>query len=296
MTQSRLEKAGILQNVILALFAVLCLFPFVVLIISSFTNENTLIRYGYSIFPKKLSMNAYVYLYHQGTAILHSYGITVFVTAAGTVVGLFVTAMLAYPLSRDCLPKRGVFSFFVFFSMLFNGGLVPTYFLYAKYLGFKNTVWALLIPALLLNGFNVMIMRSSFAQSIPPSLIESAYIDGASEMQIFRKIVIPLSTPIMATIGLFIGIAYWNDWYNGLIYLTDPKMFSIQVLLNRIISDAEFLSSSNLGSTVSSQAIQTPTTSVRMAIAVIAVVPILVAYPFFQRYFIKGLTIGAVKG
>lgn len=296
MTQSKLEKASILENIILMLLTVVCLFPFAVLIVSSFTDENTLIRYGYSIFPKKFGTDAYTYLYHQGAAIARSYGITVFVTVVGTVVGLLITAMLAYPLSRSCLPKRGAFSFFVFFSMLFNGGLVPTYFLYAKYMGIKNTVWALVLPSLLLNGFNVMIMRSYFAQNIPSSLIEAAYIDGASEIQIFGKIVIPLSTPIMATIGLFIGIAYWNDWYNGLIYLTDQNMFSIQVLLNHIISDAEFLSSSNLGSTVSSRAIKTPTTSVRMAIAVIAVVPVLIAYPFFQRYFIKGLTIGAVKG
>jgi putative aldouronate transport system permease protein len=296
MTQPKIQRACIAQNIVMIIFSVLSLFPFVVLISSSFTDENVLIRSGYSMFPQKFSLEAYNYLWAQGETLVRAYGITIFVTVLGTVAGLIMTAMLAYPLSRKNLPKRGIFAFFVFFSMLFNGGLVPTYFLYARFLGLKNTIWALIIPGLLVNAFNVILMRTFFTLNIPTSLIESADIDGANEIQIFGKIVLPMSLPIMASIGLFIGIAYWNDWYNGLIYLTDQNLFSIQVVLNRIISDAQFLTSSNLGSTVSSQALKTPTTSVRMAIAVIAVIPIMVSYPFFQKYFVKGMTIGAVKG
>ena len=173
---------------------------------------------------------------------------------------------------------------------------MPTYLMYVRYFHLKNTLLALLIPGLLVNSFYVMIMRSYFKSNIPDAIIESAYIDGASEIKIFKKIIMPLSVPIIATVGLFVGIAYWNDWYNGLIYLTESKLFSIQNVLNRIISDAQFLASSNLGSTVNTSSISLPTTAVRMAIAVVTILPILVVYPFFQKYFVKGIALGAVKG
>ncbi|MGN6711976.1 carbohydrate ABC transporter permease [Anaerocolumna jejuensis] len=291
-----MKKRAIIPNIILALTSIICLVPFLLLIISSLTDENTLLLYGYSFFPRKWSLRAYQYIWQQGLVIVRAYGITVFVTLAGTLVGLMITAMLAYPLSRKDLPLGRIFAFFVFFTMLFNGGLVPTYLMYVKYLHIKNTLLALIVPGLLVNSFFCMIMRSYFVSNIPDAVIESAYIDGANEFKIFSKMILPLSKPIMATIGLFLAINYWNDWYNGLIYLTDTKLFSIQNVLNRMISDAQFLASSNLGSTVNAGAIKIPSTSVRMAIAVVTILPILMAYPFFQKYFIKGITIGSVKG
>jgi len=290
------KKRAIIPNLILALTSILCLVPFLLLIASSFTDENALVLYGYSFFPKKLSLKAYQYIWQQGIVIVRAYGITVLVTILGTGVGLTITSMLSYPLSRKDLPFGKIFAFLVFFTMLFNGGLVPTYLMYVKYLHIKNTLLALIVPGLLVNSFFCMIMRSYFISNIPDAIIESAYIDGANEFKIFTKMVLPLSKPIMATIGLFLGVNYWNDWYNGLIYLTETKLFSIQNVLNRMISDAQFLASSNLGSTVNAGAIQLPATSTRMAIAVVTILPIFVAYPFFQKYFIKGITIGSVKG
>ncbi len=291
-----MKKRAVVPNIILSLLCILCVAPFILLVIASLTDENELIVHGYSFLPKKWSITAYVYLIQQAAVIVRAYGITILVTIAGTCVGVMLVSMLAYPLSRKDLPYGKVLAFIVFFTMLFNGGLVPTYLMYVRYFELKNTLWGLLIPGLLVNSFYVMIMRAYFVSSIPEAVIESAYMDGAGEFMIYIKIVMPLAVPIVATIGLFVGIAYWNDWYNGLIYITDPKLFSIQNVLNRIISDAQFLSSSNLGSTVNSAAVSLPTTAVRMAIAVITIMPILIAYPFFQKYFVRGISIGAVKG
>ncbi|MGB8455501.1 MAG: carbohydrate ABC transporter permease [Anaerocolumna sp.] len=291
-----MKKKAIIPSTILALTSILCLIPFLLLVIASLTDENTLILDGYSLFPKIWSLAAYQYIWNQGFVILRAYMITILVTLIGTSVGLVITSMLAYPLSRNDLPYGKMFAFFVFFTMLFNGGLVPTYLMYVHYLHIKNTILALIIPGLLVNSFFCMIMRSYFISNIPDAIIESAYMDGASEFKIFTKMILPLSKPIMATIGLFMAINYWNDWYNGLIYLTDTKVFSIQNVLNRMISDAQFLASSNMGSTVNAGAIKLPTTSTRMAIAVVTILPILMAYPFFQKYFIKGITIGSIKG
>jgi putative aldouronate transport system permease protein len=181
--------------------------------------------------------------------------------------------------------------------LLFNGGLVPTYLLYTQYFDLKNTLLALIVPGLLMNGFNVLLMRTFFITSIPVPVLESAKIDGSGEFRILYAIILPLSLPILATIGLFQTIAYWNDWFNGLIYLTEPKLFSLQNILNRIMSDLQFLSNnSNLGVDASQGLAKLPGATVRMAIAVIGVLPILVAYPFFQKFFVKGIMIGAVKG
>ena len=201
--------------------------------------------------------------------------------------------MLAHSLSRKNLPLRGFFTFLVFFTMLFNGGLVPTYWVYARFLGIKNTIWALIIPNLFVQGFGVLLMRTFFITTIPEDIIDAAKIDGAGEIRIFVSVVLPMSTPILTTIGLLKGIAYWNDWFNGMIYITDPSLFSIQNLLNRMLTDIQFLATSDLASRVT---VDLPTTSFRMAIAGIGAVPILILYPFFQRYFVKGITIGGVKG
>lgn len=295
----KIKRDNIFQicaNIFMMFLSAACILPFILLIASSITDENSLIKNGYSYIPQKLSFAAYTYLWGEASVIFHAYSITILVTIVGTVVSLAITSALAYPLSRKDLPFRKPLTFIVFFTMLFNGGLVPTYLIYTQGFHIKNTLFALIIPGLLMNGFNIMLMRTFFLTSIPDALIESAKVDGASEVRIFYKIILPLSLPILATVGLFEGIAYWNDWYNGLIYITDTNLFSIQVILNRIITDAQFLASGNFGTQVSGAAASIPNTAVRMAIAVIGVIPILMAYPFFQKYFVKGITIGAVKG
>jgi putative aldouronate transport system permease protein len=254
------------------------------------------LKEGYSFFPREFSFAAYEYLITNSASILRAYGITVFVTVFGTLVSLAMTALLAYGLSRRDLPYRNVFAFLVFFTLLFNGGLVPTYLVYTQVFDIKNTIWALIVPGLLMNGFNVLLMRTFFITSIPEPVIESARMDGAGEFRTFFSIVLPLSLPILATIGLLQTIFYWNDWFNGLIYVTEPTLFSIQNILNRMLSDIQFLASSNLGTNTSAAAAQIPTTAVRMAIAVIGFLPILIAYPFFQKYLVKGIALGSVKG
>lgn len=272
-----------------------CVLPFILLIASSFTAEDYLIADGYRFIPGEFSIEAYRYLWQHSSQILRGYGITILVTLVGTTASMFMTSMLAYPLSRRDLPLRNVLTFLVVFTLLFNGGLVPTYLIYVKYLGIKNTIFALLIPRLLMNGFNVLLMRTFFIKNIPPALIEAAQIDGASEFQIYWKIILKLSLPIMATVGLMTAVFYWNDWFNGLIFLNDPSLYSIQVILNEMLMNIRFLANNSLGNYGSSGISQIPGTSIRMAIAVIGVLPILTIYPFFQKYFVKGITIGAVK-
>jgi putative aldouronate transport system permease protein len=292
----KVEDRGIqiAGHIVLGLFSLVCILPFVLMIVSSFTGEMAIQNNGYSFFPKVFSLEAYSYLAAKWTQIGHAYFISIFITVIGIIGTLVFTSMLAYPLSRKDLPHRNIFSFYVIFTMLFNGGLVPTYLVYTQFLHIKNTIWALILPNLLINGFGIMLMRTFFATSIPSELIESAKIDGAGEIKIFLKIVLPMSLPILATIGLLGGLSYWNDWFNGLIYITDQRLFSLQNLLNRIMTDIQVLSSTNMGNKSTSQTI--PSETVRMAMAAIGVVPILCAYPFFQKYFVKGIALGAVKG
>jgi len=280
----------------LAAFSIACVVPFLLLIMSSVSSEQTILKHGYSFFPKEFSLSAYHYLWDNWRSLGRAYGITVLITIVGTSVSLAMTSMFAYPISRRDLPWRNFWTFFVFFTLLFNGGLVPAYLIYTKLFVIKNTIWALIVPGLLMNGFNVLLVRTFFVTSVPPALIEAANIDGCGEIKAFYKIVLPLSLPIMATIGLMQSILYWNDWFNGMTYVTDSKLFSIQNILNRMMTEIQFLSSDpNMSTSASETIAQLPSATVRMAIAVVGVLPILVAYPFFQKYFVKGITIGAVK-
>jgi putative aldouronate transport system permease protein len=291
---NKFSKIGILAHIVFILLVILCIFPFALLIVASFTDDQTILNYGYSLFPRKWSLSAYQYLFSSGAYIFHAYLITIIVTVVGTTVSLFITAALGYVISRKDLPGRVPLSFIVFFTILFNGGLVPTYLVYTQMFHLKDTIFALLIPGLLMNGFNVLMMRTYFQVNIPTAIIESAMIDGSSELKTFYKIILPLSTPILATIGLFTGLSYWNDWNNGLIYITNKDVMSLQTVLNRILLDIQYLTTSTSMTNVDTSKI--PTSTVRMAIAVIGVIPVLIVYPFFQKYFEKGLTIGSVKG
>jgi putative aldouronate transport system permease protein len=282
---------------LLTLLALFTLVPLLLLIISSFTDENAILQYGYSFTPRVWSLSAYRYLVNQAAYIGNALGISVLVTAIGTSASLLITSLIAYPLSRRDFPLRIPLSFIVFFTLLFNGGFVPTYLIYTQIFHIKNTLFGLIVPSLLMNGFTVILVRTYFATNIPESVLESARLDGAGEWKIFFAIVMPLSLPILATVGLLSGLTYWNDWYNGLIYITNPRLFSLQNILNRMLQDVQFLqNNSSLSSSMASELAKIPTTTVRMAIAFIGAVPILVIYPFFQKYFVKGIVIGAVKG
>jgi len=271
------------------------IFPFFLLLAASFTDEDAIVLHGYSLFPEKLSLEAYAYLFQKSAMIVTAYGVTVFITIFGMTAGLLITSLLAYPLSRSIMPFRSFLSFLVFFTLLFNGGLVPFYLVYTEIFAIKNTIWALIVPNLLTNGFFVLLMRSFFSISIPNEVIESAYMDGANELKIYSRIVLPLALPSLAAIGLMQTILYWNDWFNGLLYVTDARLFSIQNLLYRILTDVQYVQQNNMAGQTTS-ASSAPLITVRMAIAVIGVLPLICAYPFFQRYFVKGLTVGAVKG
>ena len=264
--------------------------PFVLLIISSFTEESTAVKYGYTFFPKMLSLDAYRYIFSNIGMFGKAFLITICVTVTGVIVSLLISSMMAYVLSRKGIPGGRILNFFVVFTMLFNGGLVATYLNYVQVFHIKNTYLALLIPNLLCNAFSIMMIKNYFQSSIPEELLEAARIDGASEMKIFLKIVIPLSKPILATVALIVGLAYWNDWQNGLYYLDNTAMHGIQNVLNDMNSNAKYLMQFGTGGAT------VPTTTVRMAIAVVGILPVLCVYPFFQDYFVKGITMGAVKG
>lgn len=222
--------------------------------------------------------------------------ISIIVTVAGTALSLLITTMFAYPLSRRDLPGKNLFSFFIFFTLLFSGGLIPSYIMWTQVFHVKNTMYALIFPNLLMNAFNVIMMRSYFTTNIPDAVTEAAKIDGAGEIRILWRIVLPMSLPIITTLVLFIGLGYWNDWLNGLYYISDTSLYSLQVLLNKMLLDTLFMMS-GLGNKLQvNMAMNFPTTAIKMAIAVIGLLPVLVVYPFFQRYFVKGIVVGAVKG
>lgn len=295
--KNREEKfLQVFSNVYMIILTILAVAPILLVLISSLTDNTALIHDGYSFFPKKWSLQAYNYIFVENKQVVRAYGISFLVTAVGTSISLVITTLLAYSISKKGLPGRGIMTFFVFFTLLFNGGLVPTYINYVNVLHIKDTFWALVVPSLMLNGFNVLLMKSYFVTNIPEELLEAARIEGAGESITFVKIVLPLAKPIIATIGLFIGIAYWNDWNNGYIYLAKrTELYSIQNLLNRIVQSIQYLTQSGDANAAALMA-KMPTVSVRMAMAIAGVLPILIIYPFVQDNFVKGITLGGVKG
>lgn len=276
-------------------FALLCIFPFLFVVIISFTDEGVLARDGYRLIPAKWSAGAYRYILDSGDMLLRSYGVTLAVTVIGTLVSLLLISLYAYAISRKNFKYRHFFSFFAFFTLLFNGGLVPTYMIVTQLLGLKDSIWALVLP-LSVNAFYIMILRTFYMTSVPDALMESAKIDGAGEFRTFLSIVLPLTLPGLATIGLFSTLGYWNDWFNALLYIDNPKLVPLQSLLMRIETSMQFILQNSQNSSLSLEALRSmPQDTSRMAMVVLATGPVIFAYPFFQRYFIQGLTVGAVK-
>ncbi|KPV58694.1 sugar ABC transporter permease [Paenibacillus sp. A3] len=286
---------NVIFNLIAGILAFLCVFPFVFVTIISFTDEGTLARNGYRIIPEKWSLEAYRYVFKAGDQLLRSYGVTIAVTVIGTLLSMIMIALFAYAISRKSFKYRNFFSFFAFFTMLFNGGLVPTYIVVTQLLGLKDSIWGLILP-LAVNAFYIMIMRTFFSTSVPDAIIESGKIDGAGEFGIFFRLVLPLSLPGLATIGLFSTLGYWNDWFNALLYIDKPSLVPLQSMLMRIETSMQFILQNTSNPSMGVAVLQSlPQDTSRMAMVVLATGPIVFAYPFFQRYFIQGLTVGAVK-
>ncbi|MBO4885633.1 MAG: carbohydrate ABC transporter permease [Clostridia bacterium] len=282
----------ILAKAICGLFALFCVLPFIMILSASFTSEGYIALNGYSLFIHDFSPEAYGTIFKDSSMVLRSYGVTIFITVVGTALALFIITMAAYVVSRKDFRYRNHFSFYFYFTTLFNGGLISTYILYVRYLGLKNSIWAMILPGLF-STFYMIVMRS-FMSEIPSSLVESAKIDGAGEFRIYFRIIIPLTRSGLITIGLFIALGYWNEWYNCMLYITDERLFPLQYLLYNMLASQQALA--RIASKTAVKLANMPSKSMRMAMTVIAVGPVLLAYPFIQKYFVKGITVGAVKG
>ena len=293
------KRLKLFAHVILVLGSVIAILPLLLLFIGSFTDNASAVANGFSYFPSKWSLDAYKYIIDEWTLIGRGYGNTILITAVGTGISLIITSMFAYGLTVRGLPLQRLFVVMVLITMLFNGGVVASYFIYSKVFNIRDTYFALLIPNYLMNGFSIILVMNYFRSSVSEELLEAARIDGASEFRVFWNILLPLSKPVLATIGINTAIAYWNDWTNGLYYLSardGQKYYTIQLILNQINDDVNFLATNaaQMGITVDTSGL--PTTTVRMAIAAVGVLPLLIIYPFFQKYFVKGISVGGVKG
>jgi putative aldouronate transport system permease protein len=283
-------------NVMLALFAASCLIPVLLVISISFSDEYAIQQHGYRFIPEVFTLEAYRYMILQGNMILHALEMSLLVTVLGTAVTIALTTSMGYVLSRRDFRLHKFQTWLVFIPMVISGGMVSSYFINTQMLHMGNTLWVLFIPGAV-SSFNVIICRTFFRSNVPESVIESAMIDGASQMTIFFRLVLPLSLPVIATIGLFTSFGLWNDWFTSLLYIDDMNLFTLQALLNKILKDIEQLvkSMESVGVSSMEMMLKLPKEGARMAIVVLVVLPIACVYPFFQRYFISGLTIGAVK-
>lgn len=296
-TYNRIKKpTNVIFNMILAIMSLVSVIPFIFVMIISVTDEKVLAMNGYQFIPEKLSLYAYKYILEAGEDIIRSYGVTILVTVVGTVIGLLLTGTYAYALSRKTYAYRKFFTTVITIPMLFGGGMIANYLIVTKVLMLKNTLWALILP-LCLNSFNIIVLRTFFKSSIPDAVVESAKIDGASEWRLFFQIVIPMALPGLATIGLFLTLGYWNDWFNAMMYMDNEKLIPLQYLLIKIETSIDWLTSNKamMGVDGIKAAAALPKETIKMAIVVISTLPIVFAYPFFQRFFISGLTVGAVK-
>lgn len=289
--------SNMILNILFLIVTIICVIPYILVFILSITDETAIALNGYSFFPEKLSFAAYEYLVKIGEQMISSFKISIFVTITGTVLGVLVMTMYAYALFREGFKYKRFFSLFALFTILFNGGLVPSYIVNTQLLGLKDNVLALILP-ICVDAFYIMVLRTFLNSSIHEAIIDSAMIDGANEFRILASVVFPMSLPGIATIALFSTMAYWNDWFNALLYIRTEKLFPLQYLLTKVQSQIDFLvrNSSLLGANASEAVKATPAESSRMAMVFISTLPITIAYPFFQRYFIQGLQVGAVKG
>lgn len=290
------KPTNILLNGLFAILAALCIVPFLFVVIISLTSEESLQLNGYKFWPEEWSLEAYKYIFTSGSNILNAYGVTIVVTIVGTLLGLIIMTTYAYALSRKSFAYKKFFTKLIFIPMLFSGGIVASYLVVTRFLNLKNNILALILP-ICVSSFHIIILRTFFKTTVPDAIIESAKIDGASELVLFLKIVLPISLPAITTIALFLTLGFWNDWFNAMLYIDKNSLIPLQYLLIKIETSIEFLTnnSASLGTTAVEQTAKIPRDTVRMAIVVISTLPIILAYPFFQKYFVSGLTVGAVK-
>lgn len=279
---------------ILIFFCLLCVIPIITVVSISFSSDLSIAKEGYGILPKGFTLDAYKYVFKDAQAIIRSYGVTIFVTVIGLIAGLILNAMIAYVLAKKDYTYRKPMTVFLIIPMVLNGGLVPTYIWMTRYLHLKNTIWVMILPMLIVPWF-IILLRTFFSQ-IPTSLMEAATVDGAGEMTIFVKIVLPLAKPALATVGMFITLNYWNDWFQPLMYIDNRELYNLQYRLYILMRDVQEMLKNSAISGMGISIADMPTESMRMAMCVIAAGPMLVVFPFFQKYFVKGLTVGGVKG
>lgn len=285
-----------LFNLLFVILALCAILPVVFVFIISISSEESIRQVGYSFLPVELSSKAYLFLWNERETIFNALLVSVTVTCVGTLLGLTLTTTMGYALSRPGFKLKKFYTWVIFIPMLFSGGLVACYVVNANILGLRNTIWALILP-LAVSSYNIVICKTFFKSTVPDGIIESAKIDGASQLRTFISIVLPISKPLLATISLFLCFGYWNDWFLSSLYISNSKLISLQALLNNIMRSLEYMANNpTAGASLQQYRAQMPSESVRMAIAIVIVIPIACAYPFFQKYFISGLTIGAVKG
>ena len=275
-------------HLVMVALSLTCVLPLLLIVSASFSDEADIAKYGYSLIPRTFTAHAYSYVLRVPEQIIRAYGVTTFVTVVGTVVGLFFMSLLAYVISRDDFPWRKQLSFFVFFTMLFNGGLVPWYIWMTQGLQLKNSIWSLILPYLIVPWY-VLLLRTYFAQ-LPNELLDAARIDGAGEWRIFFQMVLPMSTPSLATVGLFCVLMYWNDWYLALLYIDSRELHPLQYMLYNIMMNARAIQASP-----QTTGLRLPVNTVRMAMSVLATGPAALVFLLLQRYFVRGITVGALK-
>ncbi|MBP3965868.1 carbohydrate ABC transporter permease [Paenibacillus lignilyticus] len=295
--QNSRKKIGLFDTIVHGAFILISLsivIPLLLLVSISISNEKSLLTDGYRFIPKQFSFQAYKLIFHAPKQLVNAYGVTITVTVVGAVIALLMTSLLAYTMSRRDYAYRGFTTRYVVVTMLFSGGLVPFYILMTQYLHLKDMIWALIVPYLV-SPFYTLVMKG-FLDQIPMEIIESAKIDGSGEWRTFFGIVLPLAKPALATVGLFICFVYWNDWWLGLLFIDNPNLVPLQLLLYRVLNTIEFLTNGMMQSSVNIDLTEFPSLSTRMALTILVAGPMLIVFPFFQKYFVKGLTIGSVKG
>ncbi len=289
-------QTNLLFNLLFMFCAMVCIIPVIFVFIISISSEQSIKMNGYRFWPEGFALDAYEFIFKEGRMILQALGVSVTVAVVGTLIGLALTSTMGYVLSRNSYKLNGFLPMVVFIPMIFNGGMISSYVVNTQFLHLKDSIWALILP-LCVSSFNVVICRTFFKTNIPDSVIESAQIDGASQLRIFTQIALPLSKPMLATIALFLTFGYWNDWFQSSLYITNTKLFSLQALLDHVQRNIEMMAKNPaMGLTMQQYINNMPKEGARMAMAIIIIVPIACTYPFFQRYFISGLTVGAVKG
>ena len=290
------KTSNALFNVLFVILAAVCIIPVVFVFMISISSEESIKLIGYRFIPEQFSLDAYKFILDESETIIRALGVSIFVTVVGTIIGVMLTTLMGYVLSRSTYKLNNFFTMIVFIPMIFNGGMLSSYVVNTQLLGLKDSIWALIWP-LCVSSFNVIICKTFFKTNIPESLIESAQIDGATQMQIFWKVALPLAKPMLATIALFLTFAYWNDWFQSSLYITNPDIYSLQALLDNIQRNIEMMANNPAaGVSMVEYMNSMPREGARMAMAMIIIVPIACCYPFFQKYFISGLTVGAVKG